>query len=366
MLRAGHVGFLLLLVFLCYPARGTGKPFQPVAWVLGLAGFATFFYQWYFEADLIQRSGDMTTTDMVVGLTLIVLVFEAARRVMGIALPIICGLFLVYGLFGEYLPGDLAHRGYYPDQIVNQLSFGTEGLYGTPTYVSATYIFLFILFGSFLEQAGMIKLFTDFAMGLFGHKLGGPAKVSVVSSALMGTITGSGVANVVTTGQFTIPLMKRFGYRPAFAARRGHVLGSQIMPPVMGAVAFIMAETINVPFVEIAKAALIPRCCTSARCSGWSTEAKRAGLKGLPKDECPSARAAVKERWYLLIPLLVLVWLLFSGRTPMFAGTIGLSLTAIVILGSAIILKVSSFGLRIAFWIALGLLCAGFFQLGIG
>lgn len=368
-LRAGHVGFLLLLVFLCYPARGTGKPFQPVAWVLGLAGFATFFYQWYFEADLIQRSGDMTTTDMVVGLTLIVLVFEAARRVMGIALPIICGLFLAYGLFGEYLPGDLAHRGYYLDQIVNQLSFGTEGLYGTPTYVSATYIFLFILFGSFLEQAGMIKLFTDFAMGLFGHKLGGPAKVSVVSSALMGTITGSGVANVVTTGQFTIPLMKRFGYRPAFAGgvEATSSMGSQIMPPVMGAVAFIMAETINVPFVEIAKAALIPALLYFGSVF-WMVhlEAKRAGLKGLPKDECPSAWAAVKERWYLLIPLLVLVWLLFSGRTPMFAGTIGLSLTAIVILGSAIILKVSSFGLRIAFWIALGLLCAGFFQLGIG
>ena len=178
--------------------------------------------------------------------------------VMGIALPIICGLFLAYGLLGQYLPGDLAHRGYAIDQMVNQLAFGTEGLYGTPTYVSATYIFLFILFGSFLEQAGMIKLFTDFAMGLFGHKLGGPAKVSVVSSALMGTITGSGVANVVTTGQFTIPLMKRFGYRAAFAGGVEASMGSQMMPPVMGAVAFIMAETINVPFVEVAKAALIP------------------------------------------------------------------------------------------------------------
>src|SRR5690606_21482206 len=146
------------------------------------------------------------------------------------------------------------------DQIVNQLSFGTEGLYGTPTYVSATYIFLFILFGSFLEQAGMIKLFTDFAMGLFGHRMGGPAKVSVVSSALMGTITGSGVANVDTTGQFTIPLMKRFGYRPAFAgaAEATARMGSQVMPPVMGAVAFIMAETIHMPYAEIAKSALIP------------------------------------------------------------------------------------------------------------
>ena len=368
-LRAGHVGFLLMVVYLSFPARGNGRPWQPLAWLLALAGMGTAFYQWYFEGDLIQRSGDLTTTDFVVGIVLIALIFEAARRVMGIALPIICGLFLAYGLLGEYLPGELAHRGYGLDQLVNQLAFGTEGLYGTPTYVSATYIFLFILFGSFLEQAGMIKLFTDFAMGLFGHKLGGPAKVSVVSSALMGTITGSGVANVVTTGQFTIPLMKRFGYRPAFAGgvEATSSMGSQIMPPVMGAVAFIMAETINVPFVEIAKAALIPALLYFGS-TFWMVhlEAKRANLRGLPKDQCPSAMAAVKERWYLLIPLAVLVYLLFSGRTPMFAGTIGLALTAIVILGSAIILKVSSFALRIAFWIALGLLCAGFFQLGIG
>lgn len=368
-LRAGHVGFLLMLVFLSFPAKGNGRPWQPLAWVLALVGMGTAFYQWYFEGDLIQRSGDLTTFDFVVGVTLIVLVFEAARRVMGIALPIICGLFLAYGLLGEYLPGDLAHRGYGLDQLVNQLAFGTEGLYGTPTYVSATYIFLFILFGAFLEQAGMIKLFTDFAMGLFGHKLGGPAKVSVVSSALMGTITGSGVANVVTTGQFTIPLMKRFGYRAAFAGgvEATASMGSQMMPPVMGAVAFIMAETINVPFVEVAKAALIPALLYFGS-TFWMVhlEAKRANLKGLPKDQCPSAWAAVKDRWFLLIPLVVLVWLLFSGRTPMFAGIIGLSLTAIVILGSAIILKVSSFGLRIAFWIALGLLCAAFFQLGIG
>ncbi len=367
-LRAGHVGFLLMLVFLSFPARGNGRPWQPLAWVLAIAGMGTAFYQWYFEGDLIQRSGDLTTADFVVGVVLIALVFEAARRVMGIALPLICALFLAYGLLGQYLPGDLAHRGYAIDQIVNQLAFGTEGLYGTPTYVSATYIFLFILFGAFLEQAGMIKLFTDFAMGLFGHKLGGPAKVSVVSSALMGTITGSGVANVVTTGQFTIPLMKRFGYRAAFAGgvEATASMGSQMMPPVMGAVAFIMAETINVPFIEVAKAALIPALLYFGS-TFWMVhlEAKRANLRGLPKDQCPSAMAAVKERWYLLIPLVVLVWLLFSGRTPMFAGTIGLALTAIVILGSAIILKVSSFGLRIAFWIALGVLCAGFFQLGI-
>jgi TRAP transporter 4TM/12TM fusion protein len=185
----------------------------------------------------------------------------------------------------------------------------------------------------------------------------------------MGTITGSGIANVVTTGQFTIPLMKRFGYRAAFAGgvEATSSMGSQLMPPVMGAVAFIMAETINVPFVEIAKAALIPAILYFGSVF-WMVhlEAKRSNLKGLPKDQCPSALGAVKENWYLLIPLLVLVYLLFSGRTPLFTGMVGLALTAIVILGSAIILRVSSFALRCAFWIALGVLCVGFFQLGIG
>src|SRR5690606_4390291 len=151
------------------------------------------------EGDLIQRSGELTGEDMLIGVLLIVLVFEAARRVMGIALPLICALFLAYGLFGEYLPGELAHRGYGVDQIVNQLSFGTEGLYGTPSFVSAACSFLFVLFVAVLEQAGMSKLFTDFAMGMFGHRAGGPAKVSVAASALMGTITGSGVADAATT-----------------------------------------------------------------------------------------------------------------------------------------------------------------------
>ncbi|QSX30160.1 TRAP transporter permease [Shewanella cyperi] len=368
-LRSVHVGFLLLLVFISFPALGKGRPWQPLGWLLGLLGMGTAAYQWIFEADLIQRSGELTDMDMYVGIALIVLVFEAARRVMGPALPLICGLFLAYGLLGQYLPGDLMHRGYGLDQIVNQLSFGTEGLYGTPTYVSATYIFLFILFGAFLEQAGMIRLFTDFAMGLFGHRVGGPAKVSVVSSALMGTITGSGVANVVTTGQFTIPLMKRSGYRAAFAGgvEATASMGSQIMPPIMGAVAFIMAETINVPFFEIARAALLPAMLYFGSVF-WMVhlEARRAGLKGLSRDECPNPWQALAARWYLLIPLLVLIGLLFSGRTPLFSGTVGLALTAMVILGSALILGVSSKAMRLVFWIVLGLLCAGFFRLGIG
>lgn len=368
-LRAVHVGLLLLMTFLIYPVRGRGRPWGPLAWVLGGLGIATAAYQWIFEADLIQRSGELTREDLIIGLLLIALVFEAARRIMGPALPLICGLFLAYALFGRHLPGDLAHRGYGLDQVVNQLSFGTEGIYGTPTYVSATYIFLFILFGAFLEEAGMIRLFTDFAMGYFGHRLGGPAKVAVVSSALMGTITGSGVANVVTTGQFTIPLMKRFGYRAAFAGgvESTSSMGSQLMPPVMGAVAFIMAETIDVPFARIAQAALIPALLYFGSVFLMvHLEARRAGLAGLPKDQCPDPWDAVRKRWYLLIPLGVLIWLLFSGRTPLFSGTVGLALTAIVILGSAVIAPLSSQWVRLAVWVALGVVCAGFFQLGIG
>ena len=177
--RAIHVGFVLLMVFALYPPRWGAAPLHGAG--LGarrLIGFAFSFYHWVFEADLTQRAGEMTQADMVVGLVTLALVFEAARRVMGWALPAICLGFLAYALFGQHLPGPLAHRGYGFDQVIGTLTFGTEGIYGVPAYVSSTYIFLFILFGAFLEQAGMIGLFNDFAMGTVGHTRGGPAKVS--------------------------------------------------------------------------------------------------------------------------------------------------------------------------------------------
>jgi TRAP transporter 4TM/12TM fusion protein len=179
---------------------------------------------------------------------------------MGIALPLICATFLAYAILGHLLPYPLNHRGYYFTQVAEQMYLGTEGIYGIPTYVSSTYIFLFILFGAFLERAGMIQLFNDIAMGTVGHARGGPGKVSVISSGLMGTINGSGVANVVTTGQFTIPLMKRFGFSSAFAGgvEATSSMGGQIMPPVMGAVAFIMAETLDVSYATVVSAAVIP------------------------------------------------------------------------------------------------------------
>ena len=372
-IRAIHVGFVLLLIFALFPPLGGrgglwGGVGRSLGWALGLIGFASGLYQWVFEADLTQRSGELTQADWIIGTVTIALVFEAARRIMGWGLPLICAFFLAYGMFGQYLPGAFAHRGYGLDQIVGALAFGTEGIYGTPTYVSSTYIFLFILFGSFLEQAGMIRLFNDFAMGTVGHTRGGPAKVSVISSGLMGTINGSGVANVVTTGQFTIPLMKRFGYSPAFAGgvEATSSMGGQIMPPVMGAVAFIMAETINVPYLAIVQAAIIPAILYFVT-AFWMVhlEAGRKGLVGLPKAECPNPWTAVRERWYLLLPLVGLVALLFSGYTPMFSGTVGLGLTAILIFGAAVMTGVKGNTLRVLFWVLLGMACAGFVEFGV-
>lgn len=368
--RSLHVGFLLLLTFLIYPAVKSGN-LQRIAWYdWGLAGvgFGLAFYHWIFEADLIQRAGDPTVTDLVVGSIVVVLVFEAVRRVMGLALPIICASFLLYGLFGEYLPGGFAHRPFAFDQVVSQLHLGTEGIYGIPTLVSATYIFLFILFGSFLEHAGMIQLFNNVALGIVGHARGGPAKVAVVSSGFMGMISGSGVANVLTVGQFTIPLMKRFGYSSVFAGavEATSSMGGQIMPPVMGAVAFIMAETLNLPYVEICKAAIIPAMLYYAT-AFWMVhlEAGRAKLLGLPKDQCPNPWQAIRERWYLLLPLAALVFMLFDGFTPMFAGMTGLALTAVLILGASITAAIGPLVFRFFFWIALGIAASAFLKWGI-
>ena len=364
--RSLHVGFLLAVAFILYPAFRHGAKLSRVApfdWLLAGGGFLLSTYHWVYEADLIQRSGDPSVADLWVGTALVILTFEAARRILGLALPIVCGLFLLYGLFGQYLPGALQHRGYGFDQIVNQLSLGTEGIFGIPTLVSATYIFLFILFGAFLEQAGMIHLFNSIALGFVGHSKGGPAKVSVLSSGLMGTISGSGVANVLTTGQFTIPLMKKFGYSGVFAGavEATSSMGGQIMPPVMGAVAFIMAENLNVPYADIVKAAAIPAILYYLT-AFWMVhlEAGRKGLLGLPKADCPNPWTAMKAQWYLVLPLGVLVWMLFNGFTPMFAGMTGLALTAILILAAAIAARVSSLAFRYVFWIAIGLTAALF------
>ena len=369
--RAVHVGFLLTLTFgfLARDGLAKGKRLVPLlflACALLAAGVAA--YQWVFEHELMLRSGEPTSLDLWIGITLMVLVFLATQRMMGWALPLICGVLVLYAVYGRWLPEPLNHRGYPWEQVIEHLSFGTEGIYGIPIYVSSSYIFLFILFGAFLERAGMLKLFTDFALGLVGHTQGGPAKVAVVASALMGTINGSGVANVVTTGQFTIRLMKQFGYRPEFAGgvEATASMGGQIMPPVMGAVAFIMAETSGMEYVEVARAALIPAILYFVT-AFWVVhlEAGRLGLTGMPKESLPNPWRAVRERWHLVLPLAVLVYLLFSGYTPLFAGLVGLLLTVVLILGASLSEAALRGAIRTLFWIVLGLICAAFFRWGI-
>ena len=370
-IRALHVSFLLLLIFMLYPATEKGRAQKTIPWydmMLSIIGFSVGFYHLIFEGDLIERSGDPTTMDLVVASIASLLVFEASRRVVGWALTLVCATFLAYGFFGQYLPLALAHRGFGFDQIVGQLYLGSDGILGVPTLVSATYIFLFILFGTFLEHAGMIRLFNALALGLVGQAQGGPAKVAVVSSGLMGTISGSGVANVLTVGQFTIPLMKRFGYTSVFAGavEATASMGGQIMPPVMGAVAFIMAETLNLPYAEIVKAAIIPALLYYAT-AFWMVhlEAGRLKLLGVPKDQCPNVIQELKRSWHLVLPLAVLVYMLFHGFTPMFAGMMGLTLTAMLILGTSIAASISATAFRYAFWFSLGLAVASFGKWGI-
>ncbi|KIZ36375.1 MULTISPECIES: TRAP transporter permease [Rhodopseudomonas] len=358
--RGVHVGFLILLTFgLLGNFTAKSNVGRALAWMVGGLGFLCGLYQWIFYADLIMRDGDPTRLDLAVGTLLAVLIFEGTRRLMGPALPLMAGVCLVYWFFGQYLPAPLNHRGYGYDQVVTQLSFGTEGFYGVPIYVSATYIFLFILFGSFLERAGMIQLFTDVSLGLFGGTRGGPAKVAVFASGMMGTISGSGVANVVTVGQFTIPLMIRFGYRRAFAAgvEATASMGGQIMPPVMGAVAFIMAETLGVDYAVVVKAAVIPAFLYFAS-AFWMVhlEAGKHGLVGMSKAEIPSAWKALVRGWFLVLPLAALIYMLFEGFTPLYAGSIGLSLTVALILGASIVQGFSNNTVRIIFWVGLALI----------
>ena len=367
--RAMHVAFLLLLAFGLIGNLVARSTFSRVGfWTLGVLGFLTGVYNWVFYADLLRRSSFLTPLDLIVGALTIALVFEAARRLMGWPLAIISGIFLAYCLFGQYMPGPFVHRGYDLAQIIEHFGFGTEGIYGTPVYVSAAYIFIFVVFAAFLERAGMIRLFNDFALGLVGGWRGGPAQVCTLSSALMGTISGSGVANVVASGQFTIPLMKRFGFRSAFAGgvEATSSMGGQIMPPIMGAVAFIMAETLDVPYAAIVTAAIIPAMLYFGTCF-WVVhlEAGKAGLRGMSRAELPNPWHAVRDHWPLVLPLAALVYLLFAGYTPIFAGTMGLALVVVLILGTPLAAAIGPRVFRYVFWIALGLASAAFLRFGV-
>ena len=366
--RSVHVGFLVLLAcgLLAHAQKGRrGRAVLLAA--VGLIGFALAFYHWVFYGELIVQA-TASPRDMVVGSVVVIVLFVVSWLVMGPALPILCGVFLLYGLYGHLLPGVLAHRPYGYDQIIDALFLGTEGIYGLPTYVSATYIFVFIVFASFLERSGMIDLFNDIALGTVGHTQGGPAKVCIVSSALMGTINGSGIANVVASGQFTIPLMKRYGFTPAFAGgvEATSSMGGQIMPPIMGAVAFIMAETIGVPYVEIAWAAIVPALLYFATSYAIvHLEAGKLGLTGMPKSELPDWIAALRRKWYLCLPLAILLYLMFGGYTALFAGIVSMALTILLILGVPVAARIGPRAMRYVFWIGLGALTGLFFEYGV-
>jgi TRAP transporter 4TM/12TM fusion protein len=244
--RSIHLAFVFVLVYLLYPARGKSRR-DKYGWLdicLAAVGAGVALYLTLNFESLLMRAGDQNTIDIIIGLIAVVLVLEGARRVVGLPIAIIATVFLVYAIVGPYMPGFLNHRGYSITRIVSHMYYTTEGILGIPIGVAATFIFLFILLGSFLEKTGIGAFFIDLANSVAGFAAGGPAKVAVLTSALEGTVSGSSVANTVGSGSFTIPLMKSLGYKPEFAAavEAAASTGGQIMPPIMGAAAFLMAE----------------------------------------------------------------------------------------------------------------------------
>jgi len=332
--RSVHLSFAFVLVFLLYPFRTKTavnrlrvRDYLFAAFAACIGMYLTVNYM-----RLMETAGDYTRADMVVGVCGTLLTLEAARRVVGTPIVVIASSFLAYAYWGAYLPGFLSHRGYSIERIVSHMYFTTEGILGIPLGVSSTFIFLFILFGAFLEKTGIGKLFIDIADAIAGWAAGGPAKVAVITSALEGTISGSSVANTVGSGSFTIPMMKKLGYRPEFAGavEAAASTGGQIMPPVMGAAAFLMAEFIGIPYIEIAKAAAIPACLYFLGIFiEVHFEAKRCGLKGKTWEQIPRFVTVLKERGHLFVPLIAIIYILVEGFTPSYAALIGLGLSVV-------------------------------------
>ncbi len=321
--RSTFIALVLFLAFILYPAKKDApKNTNKVPWydlVLAVIGAASFLYMGFNFEQLVSQAGNYTSTDIAVALIAIVVLFEACRRVVGIPILVVVGLFILYAYFGASIPGYFGHRGFGIERIATHLYFTTEGIIGTPLSVCSTFIFLFILFGAFLERTGIGQFFIDIANSIAGKATGGPAKVAVISSALQGTITGSSVANTVGSGSFTIPMMKRMGYRPEFAAavEAAASTGGQIMPPIMGAAAFLMAEMTGIPYSNIVIAAVVPAFLYfSGIMIMVHLEAKRYGLKGLPPEEIPNFFKLMFSYWYLLLPLVVLVYMMMTGYTP--------------------------------------------------
>lgn len=327
---AVHLAFTLALVFLLYPAsskqsKTSGIPFYD--FILGAIGVASALYLVVFFNELVTRAGLPTQTDLIMGFLLIATLLEATRRISNPVLPCLAIIALLYCYFGRSMPDMLAHRGFNVARIVNHMYLGTEGIFGTPLEVSSTFVFMFILFGAVLEKTGLGKFIIDLSLALAGWSTGGPAKVAVVSSGLMGTVSGSSVANVCTTGMFTIPLMKSVGYEPYFAGAVEAVAstGGQIMPPVMGAAAFIMAQILGVPYIEVAIAAVVPALLYYfAVMVQVHFEACRLGLRGIPWKQLPPLGPLLKSKGFLLIPLIAIIYFLLAGYTPLKAAFNGI------------------------------------------
>lgn len=326
--RSVHLAFALGLIFILYPMTSKLKN-DKLPWydiILSLLGIFVGLY-WVIEyKDLIYRAGAYNSFDIAVGALALLLVLEAARRVVGIPITLIAILFLIYARFGTYMPGFLQHRGVGWERLLSHMYYTLDGILGTPLGVSSTFIFLFLLFGAFLDKTGVGQYFNDLSLLLAGKQVGGPAKVAVLSSAFQGTISGSSVANVVTSGSFTIPMMKKTGYRKEFAGavEAAASTGGQIMPPIMGAAAFLMAEFTNIPYWTIAKAAIVPALLYFTGI--WIMvhfEAKRTGLRGLTDEELPDKKE-VLTKLYLLLPLFVIIGFMVAGFSPIKAALYGI------------------------------------------
>ena len=338
--RGLYLAFMLGLVFLLFSWRKNLDTELPkAAWyridgvpildlVFAVLGVAAALYLPLLPPEVVSdRVGNPSGTDVFLGSVLLILVLEATRRSVGPTLPAIALIFILFALFGPYAPGALKHGGTSWLGVINQLYMTNQGIYGVAIGVMAQYVFLFIVFGVLATRIGLGQLFIDLAMVVAGRYSGGPAKVAIFSSALMGTISGSSIANTVTTGALTIPAMKRSGYPPHFAAavEATASTGGQITPPIMGAAAFIMVEYLEIPLRDILAAALFPALLHYFGIFIMvHLEAKKLGLRGLTKAELPVLGVVLKQHWLSLIPLIILVYLILSGRTPDFAAVYGI------------------------------------------
>lgn len=333
--NAVHLGFLLCLAFLVHPASKRSSLEKPshLDMVLSVLGMSVGLYILLFYDDLFTRAGVAITRDYVFALICIIVLLEAARRIVGPVFLILVVFFLFYVTYGYLFPGILKHPGVSWTRTLYRMYLTYEGILGVTLSVSSTFIYLFILFSAFLEACGAAEFFNDLALALAGSKRGGPAFVAVIASALVGTLSGSAVANVATTGSFTIPLMKKVGYRPHFAGavEAAASTGGQIMPPIMGAAAFVMASFLQISYVKIMIAAIIPALLYYlAIAANIYLEARKLNLQGLPKENLPSLKEVLLKRGQMLTPLLVIIYLLLSGRTPLMAGFGGIVSTILV------------------------------------